>query len=160
MTWIALLFLAGILFVMAEVIVPGGILGIAGAVLMLAGCVVAFVLYGANFGLLAVLAAGVLFGAAMFFEFKILPNTAIGRRAFLTKEIKAVSQAVDESARTLVGKTAEAITMLSPSGYVSVEGRRYEAFCQSGQVPAGTPLVVTGADNFRIIVTKRSHTTS
>ena len=42
--------------------------------------------------------------------------------------------------------------MLSPSGYIRVEGKRYEAFCQSGQAPAGTPLEVVGADNFRLIV--------
>jgi membrane-bound ClpP family serine protease len=43
--------------------------------------------------------------------------------------------------------------MLSPSGYVRVDGRRYEAFCQSGQAPAGSALEIIGADNFRLIVT-------
>jgi membrane-bound ClpP family serine protease len=42
--------------------------------------------------------------------------------------------------------------MLSPSGYVRVDGRRYEAFCQSGQVPMGAALEIVGADNFRLIV--------
>ena len=44
--------------------------------------------------------------------------------------------------------------MLSPSGFIDIDGRRYEAFCQSGQVPAGTALKVTGADNFRLIVSQ------
>ena len=44
--------------------------------------------------------------------------------------------------------------MLSPSGYIMIDGKRYEAFCQSGQVPAGAALEVIGADNFRLIVSE------
>ncbi len=160
MSWIILLFVLGVLFVMAEVVVPGAILGIIGGALMLAGCVMTFVIYGTESGLIAIVAAFLLGGLALFFEFKVLPKTSLGRRAFLTREITAVSQAVDESARSLIGKTAEAVTMLSPSGYITVDGRRYEAFCQSGQAPAGASLVVTGADNFRLIVTSRPTPTS
>jgi membrane-bound ClpP family serine protease len=53
-----------------------------------------------------------------------------------------------------VGKAAEAITPLVPSGYVLVEGRRYEAFSQSGHATKGATLRVVGLDNFRLIVTK------
>ena len=35
-----------------------------------------------------------------------------------------------------------------------IDGKRYEAFCQSGQVPAGAELEVIGADNFRLIVSE------
>ncbi len=155
MTWIVLLFAIGILFIVAEVIVPGAILGIAGGLLMFAAIVVAFVTLGTAGGIVA-LAVGVAVAlVALFVEFKILPRTKLGRRAFLTREIGAVSRAVGEEARDLIGKSAEALTMLSPSGYVRVDGRRYEAFCQSGQVPAGTALEVIGADNFRLIVTHR-----
>jgi membrane-bound ClpP family serine protease len=42
--------------------------------------------------------------------------------------------------------------MLSPSGYVLIDGQRFEAFCQAGQIPAGSPLEVVGSDNFRLIV--------
>jgi membrane-bound serine protease (ClpP class) len=53
-----------------------------------------------------------------------------------------------------VGKTAEAVTTLAPSGYVVVDGRRYEAFSQSGHAAKGAILRVVGLDNFRLIVTK------
>jgi membrane-bound ClpP family serine protease len=160
MTWIILLLVLGVLFIMAEVVVPGAILGIIGGVMMLAACAITFIFYGPEFGLLVVLGAGLFIVAALVLELKVLPKTKLGRRAFLTREITAVSQAVDEGARSLIGKTAEAVTMLSPSGYITIDGQRYEAFCQSGQAPAGTALIVTGADNFRLIVTPRPHTTS
>lgn len=152
MTLIILLFALGILLLAVEVIVPGGILGSIGGLLMFGGCIAAFMHYGTGGGLLAMLIAAVLAVLAFYIEFRLLPKTAIGRRAFLTTEITAVSAAFGEESRELIGKSAEALTMLSPSGYIMVDGKRHEAFCQSGQVPAGTALEVTGADNFRLIV--------
>ncbi|MDP3851730.1 MAG: NfeD family protein [Luteolibacter sp.] len=154
MTWIILLFFLGILFLSVEVIVPGGILGTIGGLMMFGGCVMAFIDYGSGGGMLAVTLAVALTILAFFIEFRILPRTSVGRRAFLTREITAVSAAFGDEARDLIGKSAEALTMLSPSGYIMIEGKRYEAFCQSGQVPAGAALEVTGADNFRLIVSE------
>ncbi len=156
MTLIILLFSIGILFIAAEVIVPGAILGSIGALLMFGGCYMAFMDYGTGGGIAAVLAALAVGGLALFLEFCILPKTKIGKRAFLTAEVTAVSAALGEEARELIGKSAEALTMLSPSGYVRVDGQRYEAFCQSGQVPAGSTLTIIGADNFRLIVSLTS----
>ena len=153
MTLIILLFALGIVLIAVEVIVPGAILGSIGGVLMFAGCVLAFINYGTGGGIAALLTAFVIAGIALFLEFHYLPKTKLGKRAFLTKEITAVSAAVGNEARALIGKSAEALTMLSPSGYVSVDGQRYEAFCQSGQAPAGSTLEIIGADNFRLIVT-------
>lgn len=152
MTLIALLFTIGILLILTEVIVPGGILGAIGGLLMILGTLVAFRELGSTGGLVALAVAIVACGLALYFEFRILPKTRIGRRAFLTKEITAVSQAIGNEAQNLIGKPAEALTMLSPSGYVRVDGRRYEAFSRSGQIPAGAVLEITGADNFRLIV--------
>lgn len=153
MTLIILLFAIGILFIAVEVIVPGAILGSIGALLMFGGCIKAFIDYGTLGGIVAVLTAFALGGLALLVEFRYLPKTKFGKRAFLTKEITAVSAAVGSEACELIGKSAEALTMLSPSGYVLVEGHRYEAFCQSGQAPVGSALDIIGADNFRLIVT-------
>ena len=156
MTLLILLFAIGILLIGSEVIVPGGILGSLGGLSMFAGCVVAFMEFGSLGGLVAVLTALAFAGVALFLEFKFLPKTKWGKRAFLTKEITAVSAAFGDEARELIGKSAEALTLLSPSGYVRVDGQQYEAFCQSGQAPLGCTLEVIGADNFRLIVTQRT----
>jgi membrane-bound ClpP family serine protease len=158
MTLIVLLFLIGVIFIAVEVIIPGGILGAIGGLLMFAGCAVAFSTYGTWGGALALTAALLLGALALFFEFRILPKTAIGRRAFLTTEVTGVSAALGKEALDLVGHPAEALTMLSPSGYVRVNGERYEAFSQSGQIPAGAMLDIVGADNFRLIVSLRKTT--
>ena len=155
MTLIVLLFAVGILFIAVEVIIPGAILGTIGALLMFAGCYVAFTDYGTLGGILAVFAAILIGGLALFIEFRVLPRTKLGKRAFLTQQVTGVSAAYGKEALELVGQSAEALTMLSPSGYVRVDGHRYEAFCQSGQVPAGAMLDIIGADNFRLIVSPR-----
>lgn len=158
MTLIVLLFSIGILLLVAEVIVPGGVLGAVGGALMLSGCVLAFVDYGVGGGILTVVIASLIGLLALYLEFKILPRTKLGKRAFLTSEMTGVSAALGTDAQRLVGKPATALTMLSPSGYVQIDGRRYEAFCQSGQAPIGTALEVIGADSFRLIVSQPQST--
>jgi membrane-bound ClpP family serine protease len=154
MTLIILLFSLGILLLAVEVIVPGAILGSLGGLFMFGGCIMAFIEFGTLGGICAVAVAVVLAGLAFFLEFRVLPRTRIGKRAFLTSQITGVSAAFGDEARAFIGKPAEALTMLSPSGYIRVEGKRYEAFCQSGQAPAGAMLEVIGADSFRLIVSQ------
>lgn len=152
MTPIILLFSIGIVLLAVEVIVPGAILGSIGGLMMFGGCVMAFVEFGTGGGIIAVIVAITLAAIAFFLEFRVLPKTRLGKRAFLTSEITGVSAAIGKDAHMLVGKSAEALTMLSPSGYIRIDGQRYEAFCQSGQAPAGALLTVIGADSFRLIV--------
>ena len=115
----------------------------------------AFSTFGTWGGIIALAAALLVGGLALFFEFRILPKTAIGKRAFLNSQVTGVSSALGKEALDLVGHPAEALTMLSPSGYVRVNGERYEAFSQSGQIPVGAMLDIVGADNFRLIVSLR-----
>ena len=152
MTLIIILFSIGIFLLAAEVMIPGGILGIGGGVLLFAGCALSFIMLGTTEGLIAigvtVLAAFIVF----YIQFKILPNTRAGKRFFLEKQISGTSAAGADEVRDLVGKTATSVTVLSPSGYVTVDGERLEALSQSGQIAAGTELLVTGANHFQIFV--------
>ncbi|MDD2764591.1 MAG: NfeD family protein [Opitutaceae bacterium] len=154
MTAILLLFLLGTVLLVFEVFMPGSILGILGGVAMLGGCVVAFVDYGAGGGSLAVLAGLAILGLALYAEFGLLPRTRLGKRFFLHDSIGATSQPPLAEAGAVVGKLCEAATTLAPTGYVLLDGRRYEAFSQSGHVARGTTLQVVAVDNFRLTVTK------
>ena len=153
MSLIILLFAIGLILLAAEVIVPGGILGGIAALMMLGGCAVAYSRFGPSGGALALVTALLLIALTLFLEFRVLPKTRIGRRAFLDSEISATSAALGPEAQQLIGAQAEAITLLSPSGYIRVNGKRYEGFSQSGQISPGATLQVVGADNFRLIVT-------
>jgi membrane-bound ClpP family serine protease len=151
-TLIILLFSIGLFLLAAEVLVPGGILGIAGGVLLLAGCFVSFMELGASGGLVAVVVAMIATVGVFYIELRILPKTRFGKRFFLKREITSTSTALQEDARDLVGKTALSSTVLSPSGYVTIDGKRYEAVSQSGQIAPGSELIVVDANHFQLTV--------
>lgn len=156
MSLIIILFTIGILLLAAEVMIPGGILGIAGGVLLFAGCIVSFVRLGSTEGIIAIGVTVAMAVLVFYIQFKILPKTRFGKRFFLERSITGVSTAIGEEGRDLVGKTAQSVTVLSPSGYVTVAGKRYEAISQSGQIPKDTELVVTAANSFQLTVRTKS----
>lgn len=154
MTLIILLFTIGILLLAAEVLVPGAILGIAGGVLLFTGCILSFLQLGPSEGFIAVTCTAIAAAIVFYIQFKILPKTPFGKRFFLRDEIDGTSVALQDSARDLIGKTAKSVTVLSPSGYVLIDGTRYEAKSQSGLIPAETELLVTDANHFQLTVRK------
>lgn len=156
MSLIILLFAIGLFLLAAEVLVPGGILGIAGGLALFAACIVSFLRLGASGGLISLVVAICAAILVFFIQFKLLPKTRVGKRFFLTREISAKSTALPDKARDLIGKSALSATVLSPSGYVTIEGERYEAVSRSGQIAPGTELEVIDANHFQLTVrTKR-----
>lgn len=154
MNIILILFLIGVLLLAGEVFVPGAILGVIGAVCMFTGCGLSFIKFGAAGGLLATAIALVLLGLMLYIELIWLPKTPWGKKLIVQSKVDATTQPPLAEIAAVVGKAAEAVTPLVPSGYVLVEGRRYEAFSQSGHAAKGAVLRVVGLDNFRLIVTK------
>jgi membrane-bound ClpP family serine protease len=153
MTAIIILFLAGILLLAIDVIVPGMIMGIIGGLSILAGVVTAFNLYGSGGGMIALLCGGLLLGLTLYFEFVVLPKTKLAKVFSMQATVKGTSQPAVADLSTVLNQQGETVTPLSPSGYINVQGRRYEAFSQSGYLAKGVTVRVTGLDNFRLIVT-------
>ncbi len=152
-TTVIALFVVGLLLLGFEVIVPGAVLGFAAVVAFLAGVVVAWIEHGAAGGLLALSAALFAVFALLYFEFRILPRTRIGRRMFLEKAVDGASQPpVAARASDVVGREALAVTALGPTGIVEVNGRRYEARCDSGFAETGARLRVARVETFHLVV--------
>ena len=154
MNAIVLLFVTGALLLAAEIFLPGAIAGVIGTLALLAGSILSFREFGFNGGLAASGAAVALVFLMLYLELGVLPKTAFGRKMIVQAKVDATSQPPIARLETVLDKPAEALTTLSPSGYVLVDGRRYEAFCRDGQAPKGAMLRVVGVDNFRLIVTQ------
>ena len=152
MNAVVLLFLVGVMFLAGEVFVPGAVLGILGGLAMAVGCGVAFAQLGAVGGAVATVAAFALLGFTLYAELIWLPKTRLGKGMVVESKVEATSQP-PIAAADIVGKIAVAETPLVPTGYVLVEGKRYEAFSPAGHVAKGASLRVAGQDNFRLIVT-------
>lgn len=153
MNAIILLFVVGALLLTAEIFLPGAVAGIIGGIALAVGSLLSFREFGFNGGLIASLGALALVGLMLYLELVVLPKTSFGKRMVVQSTVSATSQP-PPAAADVIGRAAVALTTLSPSGYVDVDGRRYEAFCRAGHVPKGTELRVVGLDNFRIIVSK------
>lgn len=154
MTAIVVLFLAGILLLAIEVFVPSMVVGVIGSLAIIAGVVTAFTLYGASGGMFALLCGGLLLGVTLYLEFVVLPKTKLAKQLSMHTTLAGTSQPVVADLAAVLDQQGETVTPLSPSGYVRLQGRQYEAFSQSGYLAKGVAVRVTGLDNFRLIVTK------
>jgi membrane-bound ClpP family serine protease len=152
MSHVVLLFLLGIVLLAADVFVASFVLALCGGAAMFLGVGLVYRHFGVAAAGGAGILATVLLGATVYIELVLLPRTRLGKGLILHSTSGAGQSAAGEA--DLVGKPASAVTTLAPSGYVLVEGRRFEAFCQSGHAPVGAALKVVGRDNFRLIVTQ------
>lgn len=153
MSLIAGLLVLGFALIALEIVIPGGIVGAFGGLSLLAGVVVAYQEFGASGALVAGGVGIVGVALSLYIEFKILPKTSLGRRFFLRQSVTAKSQP-DVADDSLVGKRGQALTALSPTGYVLVEGRRIEAYSRSGFLPKGEKVEVVSFDAFKVTVSK------
>lgn len=153
MTTIIIFFVVGVLFIAAEVFLPGGIVGAIGGLVIIGGVVQAYSEFGAQGAFIAAIVAILLLVVALYLEFKVLPNTRMGSRLFLKDSVESrvdYSGAADD----IVGQICTTVTALAPTGFVVVNGKKLEAFSKSGFIEKNTEVEVTGRDNFRIIVSK------
>lgn len=154
MSTVLILFAIGIVLVAIEVIVPGGVLGALAGCALLGGVIAAFANFGPAGGAMATGLALVIGVITIYLEFVWLPKTRLARALSMSETVAGRSQPEIADRAVIVGREAVALTTLAPTGYVEVDGRRYEASCQSGLAPAGARLRVVDVDTFRLIVTQ------
>ena len=153
MITIILLFLAGVVLIGSEVFLPGGILGAIGGALMVGGIAVSYTEFGAFIAFIATIVAIASVFLALFFEFKILPRTPMGKQLFMSGTIKDSTTYV-KAGDDVVGQIGRTVTALGPTGFVLLGSRKLEAASKSGFIEKNEEVRVTGKDNFRITVSK------
>lgn len=158
MTAIILLFAIGIVLVAVEILVPGGLLGLVGGLCLLAGVVAAFNQFGGTGGAIATALALAIGIVTLYAEFVILPKTRLAKKFTMSETVAGRSQPEVADRAAVIGREVVAVTKLAPSGVVTLDGRRYEAFSQSGLAEAGSRLKVVETDTFRLIVTQIKET--
>ena len=68
--------------------------------------------------------------------------------------IRAHHHQVSAGREDLVGKTAEVKIALGPKGIVFIQGERWMAVSEKGQVEPGEEVIVTKVDGLKLYVTK------
>ncbi len=158
MTAIIVLFAIGIVLVAFEILVPGGLLGLVGGLCLLAGVVAAFNQFGASGGAIATALALAIGAVTIYAEFVILPKSRLAKKFTMSETVAGRSQPEVADRAAVIGREVVAVTKLAPSGVVTLDGRRYEAFSQSGLAEVGSRLKVVDTDTFRLIVTQIKET--
>ena len=69
--------------------------------------------------------------------------------------VRAHQKKVAAGREELVGKTAVVAVTLNPKGVVLVEGERWTAVIDKGQVEPEEEVIITKVDGLRLIVTKK-----
>ena len=137
-TLVILLLLAGVALMVAETFLPTqGLLGVVGAVAMLAAVVVCFrVDSRVGFALLAALVVAAPFAGILWV--KIWPKTPVGRRMILSPVAREAAAAPPVS----VGQTGTTVSELRPMGTCEFGAERLEARAERGTIPAGARVRV------------------
>ena len=69
--------------------------------------------------------------------------------------IRAHRRQVSAGREELIGKTAEVKVALKPRGVVFIEGERWVAISEVGQVKPGEEVIITKVDGLKLWVTKK-----
>ena len=147
------LIILGVLLIMAEVyLIPGlNVVGVFGALMMLAAVVLAFMEAGMIGGVMAMLSAIGLSGGSLWWLWKsgawdrfVLSSSLRADKRMLAREGEARSR--------YLGRQGVALTPLRPTGVAEIEGERIEVVTEGDFISAGSRIKVVAMDRRKYFV--------
>lgn len=150
--WIIVLYIAGILLLLAEFFVPGAVLGILGAISVVTSGIWACYIYPDQAFIIVV---GDLVGvmAAILLGIFLITKTGLARGLILEDTFDQdrgyVSDVTDVS---LVGAIGEVYSALRPAGAVTINNRRVSAVADGSFIDQGVPVRVIEVQGNRVVV--------
>ncbi len=149
--WYIALIASGLLLVIAEVFLPGGVAGGIGALALVGAMGLGFAVFPAPWGLLSALGIVVFGGIALLLWVQLFPRSRVGQRITLAsdgRDFKAARPTDD-----LIGVRGEALTALRPAGIAMLHDRRYDVLAEGGDwIPAGTAIRVSAVRDGQLLV--------
>lgn len=146
--------LAGILVLVAEVLLPsGGILSIIAAGLFGYSIYLAFATISFDAGMTLILADIIILPIVALAGLRLLGRSPLALKASLGKSEGVVSY--DEKLGDLFGKEGVALTNLRPSGTVRIDNRRIDVVTRGDYIEKGEAVVVVRVEGSRVIVRKK-----
>ncbi len=157
-TAIITLVIVGVLLIMAEVFVPGGIVGTMGVLILLIGII-------GGFSVNPLLGFGLLLGALFFgligfwLWVKFFPRSPFGKRIILQSDA-AEWDGFDKKQSELLGQEGVAKSPLRPSGIANIAGQRIDVVTRGEMIDAGERVRVLEVHGNRIVVVAVASTDS
>ncbi|MCF7838863.1 MAG: hypothetical protein K9N49_09565 [Candidatus Marinimicrobia bacterium] len=144
--WVVL----GVGLILAEVFVPGGVLGTLGGGALILAIVSAFSVFGPEGGVLALLLIVCLVGVVLFIGVRLFPKSPAGRRLSLKRN--GADFKVMDVAGDLLGQTGQAVTDLRPGGIALFAGRRVDVVADGQWIPKDSAVVIVTARGSHVTV--------
>lgn len=145
------LFLFGILLMILEIFLPGGIVGAIGFISIVSGLVMAA--YDTEQGLASLGIAVLITAVITFILIKKYGFKGLINRFILSDEQRNEQGYVaPKDQRNLVGKKGIALTPFRPAGVAKIEGTRVDAVSAGGFIQAGVQIVVVQVEGTRVVV--------
>lgn len=147
---IAILF--GYILILVEGFMPGGIFGLGGAFCIALASYFAYQEYPGFLAPVMTFTLGMSGGLAIvFLEFKWLSKSKLGKSIFLSSTTDGISNEALPG-EEIIGLQGISLTEHKPEGIVLLNGKNYDACCTDGFLPKGKSIIVTGKEDFRLII--------
>ncbi len=154
MTTAFILLAIGFLLIFIEFFLPGGIIGIAGALLVLASMVI-FATQSTSILAIAFYVIGSC--VALIFLIKLalwrIRNAPPGYSVYLGEDQEGYY--ASEFDTEAIGKEGTVQTDLRPGGYILIDGKKHQALCKSGYAKKGETVIVIGGEEESLIVKQK-----
>jgi membrane-bound serine protease (ClpP class) len=150
--WVLILFIAGAALITVEFVVPGGICGSAGALMVIASTALGLYHYP-DYWLPIVMMEFLGTIASVILGMYLLPRSPFGKLLMLADSQKAEEGWVNETGNTeLMGKTGKVVTSLRPVGTVELGTERLQAVSEGAFIDRGAVVRVIEVHGNRIVV--------
>lgn len=152
LTWYIALLASGLLLIVAEIFIPGGIAGVFGGVALLAAMGLGLAMFPPPWGVLSAIAIVVFGGIFLLLWVQFFPRSRAGKRITLRLDGASYKSAAapDESLR---GAAGEAVTALRPGGIALIGGKRYDVLAEGGEwIAAGAAIRVSAIRDNNLVV--------
>lgn len=143
---------SGLILLGAEVLVPGGILGAFGGLLLLVSIVSAFSAFP-NYGPYVAVSVLALLGVILYWWITVFPNSRLGKRLIPGATLKA-AKAAQPGLETLLGAEGQAATALRPCGFATIGGRRIDVITRGELITSGENVRVVSVEGNRVVVSR------
>jgi len=155
---VIILFIVGIVAILFEIFIPGGVLGAVGIFLLLASVVSAFHNLGVAAGVTTLLLALVLAPTIWFIGLAVFPKSWLGKvltlRTEMRKETGWISSA--EREKRFLNREGRTLTTLRPAGIALIDGERVDVVSEGMIIERDTPIRVVRVEGNQVIVRKIS----
>ena len=129
MNWYITLLGCGLFLIGIEIFVPGGVLGIFGAMALIGAAIIGFNLFPLWAGWLSLFGILALSGLALFIWMKYLPSSPIGKALSLSKKIDKRDQ---DDSPWKPGMTGKTLCELRPAGKAMIDEKRVDVIADNG----------------------------